>query len=42
MINGKFLENEVFATLENIAGGNFEELKKNMLVVDDCGNTAGQ
>jgi hypothetical protein len=42
MINGKFVDNEVFATLENMAGGNLAELKKNMLVLDDCGNTTGQ
>jgi hypothetical protein len=42
MINGKFVENDVFAILENMAGGNFAELKKNMMVVDDCGNTTGQ
>lgn len=41
MINGKFVENEVFALLESMAGSNLEEFKKNMLVVDDCGNTTG-
>jgi len=41
MINGKFVENEVISILEKMAVGNLEELKKNMMVMDDCGNTTG-
>ncbi|XP_059489218.1 uncharacterized protein LOC132204614 [Neocloeon triangulifer] len=39
MINGKFVENEVLAILEKMAKGNLEDLRKNLMVVDDCGNT---
>jgi hypothetical protein len=42
MINGKFVENEVFGVLEKMAVGNLDELKKNIQVVDDCGNATGK
>ncbi|CAB3367231.1 Hypothetical predicted protein [Cloeon dipterum] len=40
MINGKFLENEVLAILENLAHGNLEDLQKNMGIMDDCGKAS--
>ncbi|XP_059490115.1 uncharacterized protein LOC132205194 [Neocloeon triangulifer] len=40
MVNGKFLENEVLAILEKFAGGNLDELQKNMGIVDECGNSS--
>ncbi|XP_059489233.1 uncharacterized protein LOC132204628 [Neocloeon triangulifer] len=39
MVNGKILENEILAILENIAAGNFDELKKSMEVMDECGKS---
>ncbi|XP_059490856.1 uncharacterized protein LOC132205656 [Neocloeon triangulifer] len=40
MVNGKFLENEVLATLEKISAGNVDELQKSMGVMDECGNSS--
>lgn len=42
MENGKFVENEVVATLENMADGNSVELKNNLLVVEACENATGK
>ncbi|XP_059468520.1 uncharacterized protein LOC132192538 [Neocloeon triangulifer] len=36
MVNGKFVSNEVLAILEKMAGGNSDELKKNMGVMGEC------
>ncbi|XP_065350638.1 uncharacterized protein LOC135946356 [Cloeon dipterum] len=38
MINGKFVENEVLSILEKMAKGNLDDLRKNLMVIDDCGN----
>ncbi|XP_065350764.1 uncharacterized protein LOC135946468 [Cloeon dipterum] len=40
MVNGKFLENEVLAILENLAHGNLDDLQKNMGIMDDCGKAS--
>ncbi|XP_059489184.1 uncharacterized protein LOC132204589 isoform X2 [Neocloeon triangulifer] len=40
MVNGKFVDNDVIAVLEKMAGGNLDELKKNIAVKDDCQNAA--
>ncbi|XP_059468771.1 uncharacterized protein LOC132192705 [Neocloeon triangulifer] len=40
MVNGKFLENEVFAILEKMAAGNVSELQNNMGVMNDCGTSS--
>ncbi|CAB3372989.1 Hypothetical predicted protein [Cloeon dipterum] len=41
MIDGKFVENEVLAILEKLAVGNLEDLKKNLMIVDECSNSSG-
>ncbi|XP_059468764.1 uncharacterized protein LOC132192699 [Neocloeon triangulifer] len=40
MVNGKFLENEVFAILEKLAAGNVTELQNNMGIMNDCGTSS--
>ncbi|XP_065350639.1 uncharacterized protein LOC135946358 [Cloeon dipterum] len=41
MIDGKFIESEVLAILEKLAVGNLEDLKKNLMIVDECSNSSG-
>ncbi|XP_059468411.1 uncharacterized protein LOC132192456 isoform X2 [Neocloeon triangulifer] len=39
MVNGMFVENEVFGILETLAAGNAAELQKNVGVMDECGGS---
>ncbi|XP_065342122.1 uncharacterized protein LOC135940920 [Cloeon dipterum] len=41
MIDGKFVENEVLAILENLATGNLEDLQKNLMIIDECSSSSG-
>ncbi|XP_065340587.1 macrophage mannose receptor 1-like [Cloeon dipterum] len=41
MIDGKFVESEFLAILEKLAAGNLQDLKKNLMIQDECINSTG-